>query len=116
MNSPEVKQKFEEGPLAMVCLKPGQSMNMGASLFQWFLFCLLVSLIAAMLAMVLPVGAPSAHVFHTLGLAGLLGHAMGPIPNGIWWAHSWRSVSKYVVDGVIYGVIIGATFMWLWPK
>jgi hypothetical protein len=116
MNDPEMLKKMEEGPLAMVALKPGAKFNLGVPLLQWFVFCLLVSLVAAMLALVLPVGAPSSHVFHTLGLAGLLGHAMGPIPNGIWWAHSWRSVFKYVVDGVVYAVIIGATFMWLWPK
>ena len=116
MNSPEVKQKFAEGPLAMICLKPGATMNMAAPMLQWFLFCLLVSLLAAMLGLVLPVGAPATHVFHTLGLAGLLGHAMGPIPNAIWWAHTWRSASKYIVDGVIYALIIGGTFAWLWPK
>jgi hypothetical protein len=49
-------------------------------------------------------------------LAGLLGHALGAVPNAIWWNHSWRSVFKYVVDGIVYGLIIGATFMWLWPK
>ena len=116
MNDPEMLKKMEEGPLAMVAIKPGAKFNLGLPLAQWFVFCLLVSLIAAMLALVLPVGATSMHVFHTLGLAGLLGHALGSIPNAIWWNHSWRSVFKYVVDGIVYGLIIGATFMWLWPK
>jgi hypothetical protein len=116
MNDPEMLKKMEEGPLAMVSLKPGAKFNLGVPLLQWFLLCLLISLIAAMLSMVLPVGAPPSHVFHTLALAGLLGHSMGPITSGIWWAHPWRSVFKYIVDGIIYALIIGATFMWLWPQ
>jgi hypothetical protein len=116
MNDPDMLRKMEEGPLAMVAMKPGGKFNLGVPLLQWFLFCLLVSVLASLVAMVLPAGAPPMHVFHTLALAGLLGHAMGPIPNGIWWAHSWGSVFKYIADGVIYALIIGGTFVWLWPK
>ncbi len=115
MNDPDMLRKMEEGPLAMVAIKPGGKFNLGVPLLQWFLFCLLVSLLASCVALVLPAGAPSMRVFHTLALAGLLGHAMGPISNGIWWAHAWGSVFKYIVDGVIYALIIGGTFVWLWP-
>jgi hypothetical protein len=116
MKSPGMAEKFAEGPLAMVALKPGAAMNMGKSLLQWFLFCLVVSLLSALLAAhTIATGAPSAHVFHVLALVAFLGHAMGPITDAIWWSHPWRSSFKYIVDGLIYAVIVGATFMWLWP-
>ncbi|HEX3895281.1 MAG TPA: hypothetical protein VHW73_03640 [Rudaea sp.] len=116
MKTPEVKQKFAEGPLAMIALKAGAPMSMGAPLTQWFLFCLVISFLCALLAAhTLAAGTPSAHVFHVMALAALLGHAAGPIPNAIWWSHTWRSSLKHVIDGVIYALIVGATFMWLWP-
>jgi hypothetical protein len=116
MKTPEVQQKFVEGPLAMVALKPGAPMSMGAPLTQWFLFCLVISFLCALLAAhTVAAGASPARVFHVLALAGLLGHAAGPIPNAIWWSHTWRSSFKHVIDGLIYALIIGATFMWLWP-
>lgn len=116
MKSPEMAQKFAEGPLAMIALKPGAAMNMGKSLMQWFVFCLLISFLSALLAAhTIAAGAPAAHVFHVLALAAFLGHAMGPIPDAIWWSHPWRSSFKYIIDGLIYAVIVGATFMWLWP-
>ena len=116
MRSPEMAQKFAEGPLAMVALKPGAPMSMGKPLLQWFLFCLAISFLCALLAAhTIAAGAPGAHVFHVFALAAFLGHATGPIPDAIWWSHSWRSSFKYVIDGLIYAVIVGATFMWLWP-
>lgn len=116
MRSPEMLQKFAEGPLAMVALKPGAPMSMGKPLLQWFLFCLAISFLCALLAAhTVAAGAPGARVFHVFALAAFLGHATGPIPDAIWWSHSWRSSFKYVIDGLIYAVIVGATFMWLWP-
>ena len=116
MKSPDMQQKFKEGPLAMVAIKRGAAVNMGPMLLQWFLFCLLISLLCALLAAhTLSATMPRMHVFYVTGLAALLGHAMGPIPNAIWWAHDWRSSIKHVIDGVIYALIVGATFMWLWP-
>jgi hypothetical protein len=79
-------------------------------------FCLLVSFVAACLAAsALAAGTPHAQVFHMTGVAALLGHAFYPLPMGIWWAYPWKRSVKYVVDGVIYALIVGATFAWLWP-
>jgi hypothetical protein len=50
-----------------------------------------------------------------IGLAALMGHAFGSIPNAIWWGHPWGSTIKHFIDGVIYALITAATFAWLWP-
>lgn len=116
MKDPAMKQKLIEGPLAMVALKPGAPMNIGKSLGQWFVFCLGVSFVCACLgSAVLARGASSHLVFHTFALAGLLGHASGAFPDAIWWGHQWRSSFKYLIDGVVYALIIGGTFALLWP-
>jgi hypothetical protein len=115
MKDPATAQKFVTGPVGVIFLRRAAPMNMGAFLGQWFAFCLLVSVVCALLALVLPAGAPHHVVFHTIGLAALMAYAFGVIPDAIWWGHPWKSAVKHIIDGVIYGVITGATFAWLWP-
>jgi hypothetical protein len=116
MKRPEVQEKFKQGPNALVLVRPGGNMNMGAYLGAWFLFCVLVSLFCALLVMhLLPAGAPHGQVFHVIGLAALMGYAFGSIPNAIWWAHPWGSAIKHFIDGLIYALVTAATFAWLWP-
>jgi hypothetical protein len=54
-------------------------------------------------------------VFHTVALAALMGHAFGCLTDGIWRVFPWKAAFKYIVDGIIYAIITGFTFMWLWP-
>jgi hypothetical protein len=115
MKDPAMQEKFKQGPVGMVYLRRSGVMNMSASLLQWFLFCLLVSLFCALIALVLPAGADRHQVFHTVALAALMGHAFGCFTDGIWRGLPWKAAFKYMLDGVIYAVITGATFMWLWP-
>lgn len=116
MKNPQTQEKFKRGPVGMLALRPPGAMNMGATLAQWFGFCVLASLFCALLGMhTLVAGAPFAHVFHVVGLAALMGYAFGSIPNAIWWAHPWVVAIKHIIDGVIYALITAATFAWLWP-
>lgn len=115
MKNPAMQEMLKEGPVGMVYLRRPGSMNMGASLFQWFLFCGLVSLFCAMIAIVLPPGADRHLVFHTVALSALMGHAFGCFTDGIWRVFPWKAAFKYIVDGIIYAIITGCTFAWLWP-
>lgn len=116
MKNPATQDKFKTGPVGVIFMRRSGAMNMGAFLGQWFAFCLLVSFFSALLAVhVMPIGAPFAHVFHVIGLAAVMAYAFGVIPDAIWWGHPWGSAIKHIIDGIIYGVITGATFAWLWP-
>lgn len=116
MKDPAMKEKFAQGPIGMVLLRRSGSVNMGASLFQWFLFCILVSLFCAMIAsQTLPIGADRHLVFHTIALAALMGYAFGSFPDAIWWGFRWKVAFKYIIDGILYAIITGFTFVWLWP-
>jgi hypothetical protein len=116
MKDPAFQQKFTTGPVGVLFLRRAGPMNMGAFFGQWIGFCLLVSLVCAVLALpVLPAGAPHHHVFHVIGLAAAMAYAFGVIPDAIWWGHPWKSALKHLIDGVIYGVVTGLTFAWLWP-
>jgi len=116
MKNPATQEMFKTGPVGVMFLRKPGPMSMGAFLGQWFAFCLLVSFFCALLAAhLLGNGAPFAHVFHVIGLAALMTYAFGVIPDAIWWGHPWGSAIKHIIDGIIYGVITGATFAWLWP-
>jgi hypothetical protein len=116
MKNPATQEKFRTGPVAVIFLRKAGPMNMGAFMAQWFAFCLLVSFFCALLAVhaVAP-GAPFELVFHYAGLAAMMAYSFGVIPDAIWWGHPWRSAIKHIIDGIIYAVITGLTFAWLWP-
>jgi len=117
MKSAEIQQKFKDGPIAFVFIRPGGQPNMAAPLIQWFLFCLLVSLVTAHIAGgTLAAGTAPMRVFCVSGLAALMGHAFGSIPMGIWWGQPWRSAFKHVIDGIIYALIVAGVLAWLWPQ
>lgn len=115
-NDPAMRERFAQGPVGMVILRRSGPMNMGASLIKWFLFCILVSLFCAMIAVhTVPPSADHNLVFHVTALAALLGYAFGSFPDAIWWGFPWKVAFKYIVDGIIYALITDFTFVWLWP-
>ena len=116
MKDPAMKEKFAQGPLGMVNLRRPGSISMGVTFLQWFLFCLLVALFCAMIAAhAVPPGADPHLVFHVTALAAVMAYAFGCFTDAIWWSVPWRSAFKYIVDGIIYAIITGFTFQWLWP-
>jgi len=116
LKDPALQEKFKQGPVANINIRASGQMNMGAFLGVWFLFCLLVSLACAGLAGHALPAQPGRHlVFHTVGLAALLGYSFGEIPNAIWRGQPLTVSVKYFIDGIIYAVITAAMFCWLWP-
>jgi hypothetical protein len=39
----------------------------------------------------------------------------GLIPNSIWLGQPWSNCLRYLLDALIYAVIVASTFAWLWP-
>lgn len=117
MEKPEMKQKYTEGPVAVInLLRPGVP-RMGKYLTQWFIFSLVVSLFVAYVAgSAIPPGAGYLHVFRVLGATAFLAYAAGQIPAAIWMGKPWKVAWKEVFDGLLYGLVTAATFGWLWPR
>jgi len=114
--SPEVKRKLAEGPVGIMFLRGSGSTGMGLTLVQWFVFILIVSLFAAYVATTtLTAATVDMQVFRVVGIVSFMAYAFGVVPYGIWWGQPWNAVFKDVVDGLIYGLITGALFAWLWP-
>lgn len=114
---PEFQKKFAEGPIATVYLKATGMPKMGPMLGQWFVLNLVISFFVAYLASrTLPAGTPYLRVFQVTGCAGFLAYSMGEIPGAIWMGKPWSVTIKDVADGLIYGLMMGGAFGWLWPQ
>ncbi len=116
MSSPEMKEKFERGPVGYLTVMDGP-FNMGPSLVYWFIYTLVVSFFVAYVASSgLPAGANYLAVFRLTGTVAVLAYATAPIPNSIWKGVPWSTTLKHVFDGLIYGLATAGTFGWLWPS
>ena len=116
MKSPEFIAKVNRGPRVLMTIMPSGPSNMGSSLLGWAVFILVVTAIAAHVAGgVIPRGAPSRNVFHTVGLFTLAAYAFALWPLSIWYGRGWGITIKSTVDGLIYAIATGLVFMWLWP-
>jgi len=115
-NSPEMKSKFSDGPVGQIALVRPAPMSMGPYLGKWFAFCVVVSIFAAYLAgRTLPPGTHYLQVFRVAGTAAFMAYGIGHIPSSIWGGHPKSNCAKAVFDGLIYGLLTGGTFGWLWP-
>jgi hypothetical protein len=117
MEKPEMKQKYAEGPVAVINLmRPGVP-RMGKYLIQWFIFSLVVSFFVAYVAgSAIPPGTRYLHVFRIVGATAFLAYAAGQVPAAIWMGKPWKVAWKEVFDGLVYGLVTAGTFGWLWPR
>lgn len=116
METPEMKQKYAEGPLGVLYLRRAGALNMGPYLAQWFVFCLVVSFFVAYVAShTLPPATPYLEVFRVVGAVAFLAYAAGQVPAAIWMGKPWSVTAKELFDGLLYGLVTAGTFGWLWP-
>jgi hypothetical protein len=116
MKSPAMAEKFKQGPVGMMTVFPTGLPVMPKFLGQWFAFCLILSFFVAYLTgrTVAP-GVPFLAAFRVAGTAAFLAYGLGQLANSIWKGQPWSATLKEVFDGLIYGLLTGATFACLWP-
>jgi hypothetical protein len=115
--SPEMQEKFRQGPVGMLSLwKPGP-INMGRSLTLWFLYCAVVSVFTAYAGWnSLDPGTPYLTVFRVVGATAFLAYALGGLPNWIWKGQPGSTAAKFLLDGLIYSLLTAGSFAWRWPE
>jgi len=110
-------EKFKRGPIGMLTPRPNGAPAMGKFLGQWFVYCIVVGIFVAYLTgRTRPVGTPYLEVFRVAGASAFLAYSVALIQDAIWKGEDWGVTFKYVLDGLIYGLLTAGTFGWLWPK
>lgn len=116
MKKPEFQEKWKKGPLGIITVWPLGPMAMGGQLARWFGFTLVVSLFAAYVSSrALAPDAAYLTVSQMASTTAFLGYAMAHWSDVIWYKRSATTAVKTTVDGVVYGLLTGGVFGWLWP-
>jgi hypothetical protein len=117
MKDPKFMEKMNAGPVAFMTVSPNGPPAMGASLAQWFVYCLVVGLFAAYIGgRTLAPGTDYLRVFQITGAVAFAGYALAHLQNSIWMRRDWGATARAVIDGLVYALLTGGTFGWLWPQ
>ena len=116
MRTAEYKAKMEKGPLVIMTVAPG-GMAMGRSLGQWFLYLVLVGICCAYIAgRELQSGAAYLAVFRLTGFSAFMAYALALPQASIWYRRNWRTTLISMFDGLVFALLTGGMFGWLWPR
>ena len=89
---------------------------MGKLLGQQITFFLVGSaLIAYCATLALEPGVDYMTVFRFVAAVGFLAFGWATIPFSIWFGMQWSMTFKYLLDALIYGLVVAGAFAWLWP-
>jgi hypothetical protein len=116
MKNPAFREKFARGPVVMMTvMKPGE-LSMGGSLVKWFIYCVVVGIFTAYVTSraVGPSGSFN-EVLRFAGVTSFTGYSLALWQNTIWYKRQWTTTLRYMVDGLIYSLLTGLAFAWMWP-
>lgn len=117
LNNPEVMEKYKQGPVGFITVVPSGPPAIGKSLVQWFLFSLAAGIFVAYAAWYgLGPGAEYLRVFRVTGAVAVFGYGLSYAVDSIWKGSPWRLSGKFMIDGLVYGLVTAGTFAWLWPE
>jgi hypothetical protein len=111
LKSKEFQEMFQAGPRGVITF--WDIPNMGANIFWTFVFFLITVFTIGYVGYAsLGPGASFARVFQVVGTIAILTYSAAGIPNAIWFK---SPIVTNLVDGVVYGLIVGTIFAFLWP-
>jgi hypothetical protein len=116
MKSSAFAEKMKKGPVMILTVMPPGNMSMGPQFIQWFVYSLIIGLIAAYVAgRALTADASYLQVFRFVGVTAFLGYSGALWQLSIWYKRSWMTTFKSSVDGFVYALFTAGVFGWLWP-
>lgn len=117
MNEPAMQEKFATGPVAFVTVFPNGMPAMGKLVGQQMLYFLLGCVLIGWCAtLALAPGTAYTNVFGFIAPVAFLAFGWAVVPFSIWFGHPWSTTLKYLLDALIYALIVAGTFAWLWPE
>lgn len=114
MSSPEFKAKMARGPkFALTILRDN---SIASSLALWFVYAIVVALFAGYVAaLTLPTGAPYMTVFRVTSTVAFAAYVLALWHDWIWYSSGLGATLRSTIDGLVYALLIGGAFGWLWP-
>ncbi|MBI5707393.1 MAG: hypothetical protein HZC36_10445 [Armatimonadetes bacterium] len=114
MKSPEIQEKMKTGPMGTIRLCG--PFSFGRNLGLMFVINLLVSVFVAYQAHAMNLSGDFMHVFRITGVAAVMAYTFGWMPGTVWYGTTKSGFWAYLFDGIVYGLITGAVFGWMWPQ
>ena len=115
-NRADLKASLEKGPIGFLTIAPPGVIPMWMMLGQMIVFYTIVTTLTAYVAWAsLRINAPYTAVLKLVGIVSAMAYVMGSAPESIWYARPWRHWIVQAVEGIVFGVMTGAVFAWLWP-
>ena len=99
-------------PMAFVLVRNPARFSFPAAIISYFIYILVVTTLIAYLA---SRAGRQPGALRMAATAGMLAYAFNSIADSIWYGKPWKVTAKVFIDGMIYALITGATFHWLWP-
>ena len=117
MKKPEVRKKFEEGPIGFFTVVQKGIPSMAKGMVLSFLYYIVIGIFVAYLASrTLTPGAEYLAVFRVTGTVAWLAYGWAVIPDAIWFGRPWSAILKHLIDSLVYGLLTAGVFGWLWPR
>ena len=116
MEAPAFVEKMKAGPVGVMTIRPNGELPFGKMMGQWFVYSLFIAVLAAYITgRTHALSAPFLEVFRVSSAVAFCCYVVALWQNWIWWGRSTRLTLTYSLDGVVYALVTGATFGWLWP-
>jgi hypothetical protein len=117
MGTPEMQEKYRQGPVGLMIVRPSGVVKMGKYLGTWFAYLVVVGIFVAYLTgRTLGSGTQYLQVFRVAGSTAFMAYGVGQIVGSIWEGRPWSNTSRAVFDGLLYSLLTGGCFGWLWPR
>ena len=117
MKEPAFVAKMAKGPVAFMTIAPGGPPSMAANLVQWFMYSIVVGIFGAYVTgLAVGVGANYMTVFRLASVTTFMGYSLALAQHSIWYRRDWGTTLRSMIDGLIYGLLTGGVFGWLWPR
>jgi len=116
MGEADTIEKYNNGPVGIVNITPNGVPNMPKHLVMWFIYSLVASLfVAYVCSFTMNAGTDYRMVFRLASVVAFLAYAGATASESIWKGQRWSTTFKTWIDALIYGLLTGGTFGWLWP-
>lgn len=114
--TPEQRLEIQSRPAAYMLVRNPAKFSFGKALTFSFLHTLAVATVVGYLTgRHHGAGVEFLEVFAVASTAGFLAYGFRSVSDAIWYGKPWKVTFKEMIDGAIYGVLMGVAFGWLWP-